>query len=189
MKSDSDRRPGTRAGLSRELVLRTARSVVEEQTGTLSIRAVARELGVAPNAIYSYFEDKTALCDALLDDVLGDVYTPKPDMNRPIDGVVRMMTSTYEVLSEHPALVPLYLQRQGARGENALRLGEILDALLVRGGVHQRDVADARRVLITYVIGFAAFRTGADGSRPGAATHTARTFSSGLRWLLKGLCE
>ena len=39
----------------------------------LSLRSVAAAVGVAPNALYTYFPTKAALVSALVDDVLGHV--------------------------------------------------------------------------------------------------------------------
>ena len=83
---------------------------------------------------------------------------------------------TYVTLTEQPDLVPFYLARQGARGPNAVRLGEVLDVLLARAGVRGSSVPEARRVLIVHTIGFAAFATAAtstlDATAVGLVTRT-----------------
>ena len=164
------RSPGQRAGLSRAAVLGAAREIVAtDGAGALSMRALARRLDVAPNALYSHVADKTDLLDQLLDDLLATVET---------DGIETMMTSSYRTLTEHPELLPLYLERQGARGPNAVRLGETLDRLLAEAGVV--DVPDARRVLIVHAIGFAAFAGGTD-------ERTDASFTRSLHWLLAGM--
>lgn len=174
------RGPGQRAGLTRDAVLAAARALVAETgAGGLTMRALARRLDVAPNALYSHVADKTDLLDQLLDDLLGAV--ERPSGGDPAAGVARLMTSTYETLVGHPHLVPLYLARQGARGPNAVRLGEVLDGLLAAAGVP--DVPEARRVLIIHAIGFAAFDAG-DVLPAGA---TAGSFTQSLRWLLDGM--
>jgi TetR/AcrR family tetracycline transcriptional repressor len=166
------RSPGQRAGLTRAAVLAAAREIVAaDGAGALSMRALARRLDVAPNALYSHVADKTDLLDQLLDDLLATVET---------DGIEAMMTSTYRTLTAHPELVPLYLERQGARGPNAVRLGEILDRMLGEAGV--ADVPEARRVLIVHAIGFAAFAGGYD-------EWTAASFTRSLHWLLAGMTE
>ncbi len=178
------RSPGQRAGLTRAVVLAAARELIAaDGAGALSMRALARRLDVAPNALYSHVADKTDLLDQLLDDLLADVATPAPDAG-PLAGVETVMTSSYRTLTAHPELMPLFLARQGARGPNAVRLGVIVDALLERAGVV--DVPEARRVLIVHAIGFAAF-AGAGEILPAATTSTA--FRRSLRWLLTGMTE
>ena len=174
------RGPGQRAGLTRAAVLAAARELVAAGgPAALSMRALARRLDVAPNALYSHVTDKTDLLDQLLDDLLGTVATPAG--GDPRVGVEAMMTSTYETLVGHPELVGLFLARQGARGPNAIGLGVVLDGLLAGMGV--ADVPGARRVLIIHAIGFAAFDAG-DVLPAGA---TAHSFTQSLHWLLDGM--
>ena len=103
-------------------MLDAAHEVLAAQGPTaLTMRAVARRLQVAPNALYSHVDSKTALLDDLLDDLLADVTAPDPAAPDPSAAVTQMMESTYDVLTAHPELVPLFLSRQGARGPNAVR--------------------------------------------------------------------
>lgn len=154
----------------------------------LSMRALARRLQVAPNALYSHVADKTELIDALLDDVLAAVHSPDPAAADPVRGLAAMMTSTYDVLTAHAGLVPVFLARQGARGPNAVRLGEVMDALLARAGVEPEAAAEARRVLIVHAIGSAAFATAAPESViPAGESHG--NFTRSLRWLLAGITQ
>ena len=133
------RGPGQRAGLTRAAVLDTAHALLaEEGLDALTMRALARRLGVAPNALYSHVPGKTELVDALLDDRLSLVAEPDPDAPDPVAALAALMTSTYEVLLGRPGLVPLYLARQGSRGPNAVRLGVTMDALLARLGLAAR---------------------------------------------------
>ena len=133
------------------------------------MRGLATRLGVAPNALYSHVDSKTALVDAVLDDVLGEVAAPSPDTPDPVAGLHALMASTYEVLLAHPDLVPVYLARQGARGPNARGLGDTMLVLLARAGVEGQAAIEALRVLIVYTIGFAAFdRPRADAAVPAA---------------------
>ena len=65
------RGPGQRAGLTRAAVLDTAHALLaEEGLDALTMRALARRLGVAPNALYSHVPGKTELVDALLESVV-----------------------------------------------------------------------------------------------------------------------
>ncbi len=184
------RTPGQRAGLSRERVLAAAHELLGEYgLDGLTMRALAQRLDVAPNALYSYVPNKTALIDEVLDDVLAEVETPPTETGvDPTAGLQSLMASTYRVLLRHRDLVPSYLARQGARGPHAQHLGEVMLALLAAEGVHGERAREALRVLIIYTIGFAAF--GASPVDPDAALPPAaleRNFDSGLRWLLAGI--
>lgn len=155
------------------------------------MRLLAQRLGVTPNALYSHVESKIELIDAVLDDVLAQVETPAVDVEDSIAGVHALMTSTYDVLLAHSELVPLYLQRQGARGPIAQQLGDVMLALLRRAGVTGPQAREALRVLVIYTIGFAAFATrlpiaGSENPDPPLA-EARRSFERGLEWLLTGI--
>jgi AcrR family transcriptional regulator len=158
--------------------------LAEEGLKALSMRALARRLGVAPNALYSHVPGKTELVDALLDDRLSLVEEPPVDAPDPVAALRALMTSSYEVLLTRPDLVPLYLARQGSRGPNAVRLGVTTDALLTRLGLSAEAVPPARRALIVHAIGAAAF-AGPDGPVPGELLRG--DFARSLRWLLAGI--
>lgn len=182
----SSRGPGQRAGLSRDRVLDAATDLLAER-GTVTMRAVAQQLGVAPNALYSHVADKTELVDGVLDRVLAQVEAPQPDpAGDPGGALHRLMTSTHDVLLRHPQLVPAFLARQGARGENAQRLGAVMLEHLAAAGITGDAAREALRVLIVYTIGFAAF-DGAPDERPLARPDLQATFDRGLRWLITGI--
>jgi len=186
------RTPGQRAGLTHADVLAAARELLAERgLESLTMRALAQCLGVAPNALYSHVAGKTALVDELLDDVLAGIQAPAPDLHDPADGLHQMMAATYEVLLSHPDLVPHFLARQGARGPHAHHLGEAMTAFLTRTGMPGVRAAEAVRVLVVYTIGSAAFaaRTplGADDDPPLSPGELLASFTSGLRWLLDGI--
>lgn len=191
---ETGRAPGQRAGLTHAAILAAAQELLAEGgLDALTMRALARRLQVTPNALYSHTSSKTQLLDDLLDEALASVESPRTDAEDPIAALAGLMTSTYAVLTAHPDLVPLYLARQGARGPNAIRLGEVMDGLLARAGVIGAPAAEARRALIVHTIGFAAFATGSpltpesDRPLPPQALHA--NFSAGLRWLLAGIVQ
>jgi TetR/AcrR family transcriptional regulator, tetracycline repressor protein len=187
----SPRRPGQRAGLDRDAVFSAARELLAEGgSSAVTIRAVARKLQIAPNALYSYVPSRTALLDRLLDELLANVAAPPADSEDPLAAVHALMSSTYDVLTAAPDLVPLYLTRQGARGPNAVRLGQTMDRLLERAGVASNAVAEARRMLIVHTIGAAAFATApamGDSEQPLTIAQIRPSFARSLTWLLTGI--
>src|ERR671910_2943785 len=130
----SHRTAGQRAGLSREAVLGAARRVADDQgVDHLTMRRLAAELGVTPNALYTYFPDKEALLDALVDDLLAGIEPGDPDEGDWRDGLVRGMEGSRRLLLAHPRPGPVFLAPPRP-GPNAARLGEISFRLLRRGG-------------------------------------------------------
>lgn len=190
MRVTSPRTPGQRAGLTRGRVLATAADLLAEAGAqALTMRALAGRLGVSPNALYSHVASKQVLVDVLLDDALAAVSTPEQDVE-PVAGVRAVMTSTHQVLLARADLVPLYLERRGARGPNARHLGDVILDLLERAGIDPPRAGHLLDVLIVYTIGAAAFAA----SPPPASAHSpvwsaaenSASFQRGLAWILAG---
>jgi AcrR family transcriptional regulator len=178
------RGPGQRAGLDRTTVVGAARSVLADAGyAGLTMRGLARHLGVAPNALYSHVGDKTELVDLVLDDVLGEVTVPdEVSVHRdPLAAVRSIMTASFDVLLEHTDLMPHFLARQGARGDHAVRLGEVTLDALSRAGVEAADAEETLRVLIVTTVGFAAF---APAGGPVPPDQIRASYLRALDWLL-----
>ncbi len=196
-------------------MLGAARRIVDNDgLDRLTMRRLAAELGVMPNAIYTYFPNKEALLDGLVDDLLAGVDAGDPSEGDWQDGLVRVMDSSRRLLLAHPQLVSAFIGRPGL-GPNAARLGELTFALLRRGGLEGERAVEAFRVLLIYSLGFAAFQAprlegdadarwaqseAAFTSLPEdrfphmhqlaghlASPSTDREFHAGLRWLLEGI--
>ncbi len=177
------------------------------------MRRLAERLGVAPNAIYSHFEDKSAVVDAVVDALLADLVSPVPDQETWRDGLLRLMRSTRALLLTHADLIPIFLSRP-TRGPNATRLADETLTHLARAGLQGREAVDALRILLTYVFGFAAQeaprradpkperrRLPSRAAFEGAERHPRvrelatrlaehpdhETFERGLAWLLDGI--
>jgi TetR/AcrR family transcriptional regulator, tetracycline repressor protein len=143
----------------------------------LSMRALAAELGVMPNAIYSHVAGKGELLDALLDSLLGEIQAPETDDWR--EALVEVMDASRRLLVEHPSLIPEFLSRP-TRGPNALRLGELCIDLLARGGVEGELAVQAFRSLLVHSLGFAAYEAPRvrDPDRDGRVALSVEFFSS-----------
>ncbi len=209
------RQPGKRAGLTTESVIAAAMAAYSRKgASALSIRSVAAELAVAPNALYSHVESKDALIGEVIDRILGGIDAPQADMNWR-EAIRLLMIRSRAVLLQHPTLMPEFVARP-ARGANALRLGEVTLRFLEIGGVTGAAAVSALRVLLVYTIGFAAQESpratdpdeatrheesvrafSSDRRRPlsnAAAEQLAQhpgdaIFETGLDWLLDGIAD
>ncbi|HEX2466799.1 MAG TPA: TetR/AcrR family transcriptional regulator [Solirubrobacterales bacterium] len=123
----------------------------------LTMRRLANALGVMPNALYTYFPDKAAILDAVLDDLLGDVKRPRSRMTWR-DGLVSLMSSYRRLLLTQPGLIALTVSRP-MLGPNALRLREDMLTLLRRGALDDADAVSAFLALFAYTTGFVTFET------------------------------
>ncbi len=214
-RNPAPRRPGKRAGLTTDAVISAAMTAYSRDgVSALSIRSVASELGVAPNALYSHINSKDALIGEVIDRIIGEVDAPSFDTEWR-RALRLIMIRSRAVLLQHPALMPEFLSRP-ARGANALRLGETMLQFLEKGGVAGAAAVSALRVLLVYTVGFAAQEApraadpdgerrhedsmrafSADSQRPLSraaagqlAQHPGDTvFETGLDWLLKGIAD
>jgi len=172
------RSPGQRAGLTRTAVIAAARRVADRDgLDKLSMRALAAELGVMPNTIYSHVSGKGELLDALLDSLLAEI--PAPESGDWRAGLIEIMDASRRLLVEHPSLIPAFLSRP-TRGPNALRLGELCIDLLARGGVEGELAVHAFRSLFVHALGFAAYEAPRlqDPDREARVARSVEFFSS-----------
>jgi len=207
------RGPGHRAGITAEAVVQAARDVYSSDgISGLTMRAVARTLDVAANALYSHVQSKMDLVEALIDSLLTEIGSPPADLDWR-EGLVWLMSESRSILLRYSDLMPLFLSRP-ARGPNARRLGETTLGLLALGGVEGAAAVTALRVLLVYTFGFAAQEAprllepddaarkaasrrafGASEKHPrmrslagDLAEHPGKVvFETGLRWIIRGI--
>jgi AcrR family transcriptional regulator len=140
--------------LRRERLLEAALLVAErEGLDHLSMRLVARELGVSPMALYRHVAGKNDLLDGLLERLLGEL--DLPDESLPWEERLRILAREVRALARRrPELFGLLLQRR-AVGTGATRAREATLCALRDGGL-DRDAAErTERLLSTVVFGFA----------------------------------
>lgn len=160
-------RPGPRRTLTeRELLDAAFRLLDRGGPRALSVRALAAEVGLTPNAVYTYFPTKDALLAAVTDALLGRApVAGLTDAERPWrDRVVTFALGLRSLLLEHPGAVPLLLA-SGFRGPHALAVGEALLAALADAGLSPDDAARASYALTTHLLGTVAL----DVAEPGTA--------------------
>src|SRR5215216_5352913 len=91
-------RVGRPQRLTRTQVVTSARRIAaSEGIERLTMRRLADALGVMPNALYTYFPDKAAILDDVLDDLLGDVKRPRRNLSWK-QGLVSVMSSYRRLL-------------------------------------------------------------------------------------------
>src|SRR4051794_7461020 len=149
------RRPGPRRALTEDEILDAALDLLDRGGPTAaSVRGIAARVGVAPNAVYTYFPDKAAVVRALVERLLGEVdHDVFADRDRPWrDRVEALATELRAKLSAHPGAVSLMVGGP-MDGPNALALNERLLELLADAGLAPGDAARASYLLIVYVFG------------------------------------
>jgi AcrR family transcriptional regulator len=161
-------RRGPRRALTEDEILDAALSLLDQGGSTAAtLRGIAAKVGVAPNAVYTYFPGKAAVVKALVERLLGEVdHDVFADRTQPWRRRVEALAlELRQRLSAHPGAVPLMIGGP-MDGPHALALNERLLELLADAGLTPDDGARAAYLLIVYVFGSIALEI-ADLDQPG----------------------
>ncbi|HEY3003899.1 MAG TPA: TetR/AcrR family transcriptional regulator [Kribbellaceae bacterium] len=141
-----------RNSLSPELIVTTALRVMESAgADECSVRAVAKELGTGPMALYTYFRSKDDLFDAVRDHLLAQL--PPPAAGGTWQDQVRDLCRNLRLLMlRHPCLARLLAGRPLSGHETAATAEGLLRVL--RGaGLDPQAAARCHTTLFTFVLG------------------------------------
>lgn len=161
-------RPGPRRTLTQDQILDAALSLLDEEgANAATVRGIAAKVGVAPNAVYTYFPDKAAVVKALVERLLGEVdHAAFADRDQPWRQRVESLALELRAgLTAHPGAVLLMIGGP-MDGPQALALNECLLELLADAGLKRAKAARAAYLLIVYVFGSIALEV-ADVQEPG----------------------
>ena len=129
----------------------------------LSMRALARRLGVPLMTVYGYVPNKRALEALVADRILAEVRTPDPDLGPWDVRLHTLLCDARRVLVERPQLARggavgrgslIDLVHGGAIGHEATRLATSVMELLRDGGFDRDDQLTCFRALFIYVTGY-----------------------------------
>jgi TetR/AcrR family transcriptional regulator, tetracycline repressor protein len=163
------RRPGPRRALTEDEILDAALELLDDGgPNAASVRGIAAKVGVAPNAVYTYFPDKAAVVKALVERLLGEVdHDVFADRSRPWrDRVEALALDLRAHLSAHPGAVSLMVGGP-MNGPHALALNERLLELFADSGLDPTAAAQATYLLIVYVFGSIALEVADQHDHPG----------------------
>src|SRR5919107_3256815 len=133
----AQRRRGPRRALSEDEILDAALELLDQGgTGAASVRGIAAKVGVAPNAVYTYFPDKAAVLKALVERLLGKVdHGVFADRQQPWrQRLESLALELRALLAAHPGRVTLMIGGP-IDGPHALALTERLLELLGDAGL------------------------------------------------------
>jgi AcrR family transcriptional regulator len=146
------RSPGPAPSLTREQVVEAALDLVDEAgLAALSMRTLAKRLGVSAMTPYGYLASKADLVDALAQQAL-TAFAREARSDAPWRDQLRdEMRALHDVLARHPGVVELLVG-----GDEPPRLADVRHAniaLLQAAGLSRSEAVDALRTLISYVVG------------------------------------
>jgi AcrR family transcriptional regulator len=143
-----------RTPLTSERVLQAAMALADrEGVESLSMRRLARELGVEAMSLYHHVAGKQALLDGMVDLVFGEIELPAADGDWK-EAMRRRAVSAREVLARHPWAINLMESRR-TPGPANLRHHDAVIGCLRQAGFPVALTAHAYSILDAYVYGFA----------------------------------
>lgn len=178
-------RPGPRRTLSEQAILDAALALLAELGAErVTIRGIATRVGIAANAVYTYFPDKAAVLAGLAEQLLGRVHdnlTSDESLSSLSyrDHIHAFARDLRTELLAHPGSVHLLLDAP-LDGPNARAIGARLLVVLADTGLDPDAAARAAHLINVHILGSVALETD-DRS---AATEL---FHWGLDRLLDGL--
>jgi len=172
-------KPGPRRTLTESAIMDAALDLLDEGgVSAASVRGIAARVGVAPNAVYTYFPDKAAVVKAIVEHLLGQVdLAVFSDRNVPWrQRIESLALELRERLTAHPGAVNLMIGGP-MDGPRALALNEHLMETLRDSGLDAGEAARASYLLIVYVFGSIALETAELGGGPGGRSEGERIAS------------
>ncbi|PPS67780.1 MULTISPECIES: TetR/AcrR family transcriptional regulator [Streptomyces] len=196
--------------LSHAQLASAALSVIDRDgLAGLSMRSVAKELGMSTMALYRYVDDREELERLVVDLVLGTVDTEPPGPEAPWQQRIEvLMGRLRDAVAAHPEIVPLTVAHRH-RSLAGLRWSESVLGVLTEAGFDGDRRVIALRGLLGYLIGAIqlehlgplsgdgtlaiaelpsdAFTLMAETARHARKVSADREFTGGLALLLRGL--
>lgn len=145
-------RPPKGSGLTRDRVLREALTLVDEAgVDAISMRKLARRLGVDPMSLYNHVDDKEALLDGIAEILLAAIPAAPPGAC--LRDTMQTLARAFRVtMLQHPRAAPLVLTRQLA-SLTALAPTEAVLAPLLAAGYPPELAVNGLRAVLAFLIG------------------------------------
>jgi TetR/AcrR family transcriptional regulator, tetracycline repressor protein len=149
--STTRRTRGRPPSLSEGEIVAAALSLIRESgLDSLSMRALARNLGVPPMTIYNYVPSKEALRELVVNHILREIRVPGPDEGTWEDRLRQLERDARRVLARHPGVSSQL--RDGGIAEGA-RLAAGVLAILADGGFSSDAAILCFATIYTFMMG------------------------------------
>ena len=168
-------RPGPKPRFTQADLVDAALAVIDEEGfASLSLRAVARELGVTSMAIYTYVESRQELYGLVVDRIIREKLSEFSWPDHWPDALRAFADSLSELIEHHPALIEAFAAGQ-MRTDVAMSVADQMLQRLLDGGLPTRAAGVAYAAMHALVLGHAVLR------EAGKTTATAAPHQPGRR--------
>ena len=139
-------------------MLRTAIALADERgVGELTMRKLAKELGVEAMSLYHHVANKDDLLDGMIDIVFSEIDPPAPDGDWKAE-LRKRATSTRAALRRHRWAVG-EMEGRTSHGPSNLRIHDAVLGCLLGAGFSEEMTVHAYSVQDAYIYGFAVQQT------------------------------
>lgn len=154
MAAKSEKSKAKRTPLNRERVLRAAIALADERGAQeLTMRKLAKELGVEAMSLYNHVANKDDLLNGMIDLVFAEVQAPSPDGDWK-EELRKRAISTRDALNRHRWAIG-EMEGRSDHGPSNLRLHDAVLGCLRGAGFSVEMTVQAYSVQDSYIYGFA----------------------------------
>lgn len=171
--------------LDRSVVVAAAERVAERGgVRSVTVRALATELGLSTTAMYRYVDGKAELLNLIAEAILASVELPE---SGPWQQRIRVVANSARKAMLRIDGIADVLQTQPAKGA-ARQVDALMQQLVVDAGVPPARRASARMLLMIFILGSVSFEQALDGLSHQLTEAPETRFQQGLDMLIAGLC-
>ncbi len=147
-------------GLTRDVVVAAALEIVDRDgLDALTMRALGRELGVDPMAVYHHLPNKAAILDGVVEAVLREVPLDAPPGRLWTERLAVVARGYRDALRAHPNALPVVATRPDVTPA-ALRILDTALGILLEAGLDPADALRAVHAASCFVVGHALDESG-----------------------------
>ena len=117
----------------------------------VTIRRLAKDVGVTPMALYWHFRNKDELLDAMMGRIFAGVDSALSDSATWVEQFRALMRSLAGALRAHPGVAPLFATRTNS-SESSLRFTEVALDVLRRGGFSPTEATQVSRHALSTIV-------------------------------------
>jgi AcrR family transcriptional regulator len=171
--------------LDRSVVVAAAVRVAERGgVRSVTVRALATELGLSTTAMYRYVDGKAELLNLIAESTLASVELPE---SGPWQQRIRVVANSARKAMLRIDGIADVLQTQPAKGA-ARQVDALMQQLVVDAGVPPARRESARMLLMIFILGSVSFEQALKGLPHQLTESPESRFEQGLDLLIAGLC-
>jgi TetR/AcrR family tetracycline transcriptional repressor len=150
-----------RTTLSRRALIETALAIGDKEgVEAVSLRRLARELGVTPMALYRYVDSKEGLLGAVADRAFEEFELPTESDGDWREDIKALGHSFRRLLLTHPTVASLFSSKPAEISQNGARVVEVVLGVLRRAGFPPQEAALIESECERFILGLVVLEMG-----------------------------